>query len=210
MSHKWRCFSKHFGPNLQNDLARVAFVRRPPSYLKSLRDISNAAGLRSHTTALRWRTTDMSPQAQLLRNSHKAWNRKLALEHEQIVAGFVVFRDCLRMETGLKTIRTFIRNRFRIAVESRYVLRLCDRHHLSYRDFVHASSAEFSQYKRLKAIELLRYIQSEKIEPANLWSIDKAEFLPRSESTRQLGPKGRYQSFSCPTFHLPFSPFSLS
>ena len=205
MSAQLRLFSRRYGSNLQNDHARVIAALQakrdrenallcghPP---QSISNVARSIGFRSHTGLSNWWRKDMSPRAIARRASAKAWNRLLAPAEELVVVGFVLWNHLLRFATTTDMIKKYIYNRYGRKVSACWVRRWAERNSLSKRKVIHCSTAEFSLYKRQKAIELHKYILSLGLCPDRLWMIDKTHFGARGPSY-QFAPLGRYHILS--------------
>jgi transcriptional regulator with XRE-family HTH domain len=154
--------------------------------------IARASGVRSRSTIWNWTHLDMSPSAIRARSLRKGNNRKLTLDDELVLAGYIVFRDCRRFDTGSDVLYRFAHSRFNATIDTYWTTRFCKRQDLSFRSIVHSTIAEFLRYRRDRAVEVLEEIRGLVKQTRNIWAFDKKPFTDRSDSGLQLGPTGSY------------------
>jgi hypothetical protein len=121
----------------------------------------------------------------------------LLTESEQnVVAGYVVYRNMRRLDTSTSTIERFLHFTYGLFPSKSWYSRFRKKQHLSYRL---TSVAKWSENSRRKWKEGIRHIESirEDIKLLNLpdykvAAIDKVKFRLMSKNVRQVGIRGGY------------------
>lgn len=134
----------------------------------------------------------MSEAAVRERTQNKGHNRKFDIIDERVLAGYIILRDCRRLNTGSDVLSRFALRRYKKHIGSPWTTRFCTRQDLSFRTIIHSSLGEFLRYRRDRAVEVLDEIRGLLKAPRNIWAFDKKPFTDRSDSGQQIGPLGSY------------------
>ena len=138
---------------------------------------------------VQWAHKDMSLAAVDERLRRKAHNRLLTWNSELVSAGYLVMRDCQRLDTSTDVAERFFMKRYNVKATPSFTSKWAVRQHLSLRSTLHTSTAEFLKFKRDNAVSTLNKIRGLQQNPRKIWSFDKKSFTDRSTSSKQLGPK---------------------
>lgn len=173
----------------QNPQWRIEASQRFRAQNLNWKRISIGVGVHSKATPWRWAHSDMSPTAINERSRNKAHNRLLSWNNENVGAGYLVMRDCQRLDTSTDVSGRFFHGRYNANVTPSWTSKWANRHHLSLRSTLHTSTAEFLRFKRDNAIGVLDRIRGLQQSSRKIWSFDKKSFTDRSTSSKQYGPK---------------------
>lgn len=154
-----------------------------------------AAILRSNPATLhRWTHKDMSPKAQLQRQSSPF--RKLTITQENILCGWLIKRDTTHKSTTTTALKTFISTHFNTSVSPSWITRFCQRHHFSIKHTTKDQHKELSTEAQLEATNFLKQIRQMKLDPSRIIAIDKSTLrgTPIRDYVKQISITGKYET----------------
>lgn len=157
-------------------------------------EIARAVGVRSKETIRSWKNLDMSGNARATRLQNRCdAHRILTPSEEQILAGAILYRDLLRLDTTTIRIRKLIFSMFRIdGVYPSYISRFLDRNHLSLRLPTVCHTAERRAASVDELTKYLQEIRSLGVPPDRIVNIDPTSVYSDVRFVKQAGPRGRY------------------
>lgn len=161
--------------------------------------VAKEVGVLSKETIRTWKSLDMSPEARDQRHNNKGkYNRILTHPQCLILAGRIVCRDLLRLDTSTNSIQAAMVDMFSIRrhVFGSFITRFLERNHLSMRSAITTHPAELSKAKSDELISYFTTLRELGLPPSRVVNIDPTSVYSDARFVLQAGMKGRYLSIS--------------
>lgn len=177
---------------------RKKLIKKTGSYPPSLsnRSIAFRVGVFSPTTITRWDHQDMHIEAIKVRMRKKARARKFTIEEENILAGWVVYKELTLESSTTENFKEFVHVHFNRFPSSSFISVFLRRNHLSLKLVGNANSKEALQESIDVAVKFLTdfhtLVNALCKTPSQVIVMDKTYLMtsPWHKFTRHMSPKG--------------------